>query len=289
MESTKRVKQIELPPSVDSRHIGRLAFGAWSGRYGAVCINLSRVQFISPIGVIALISLAGKLSERGIRFDVVVPLKDSTWNYLYRVGFLDVLQQFVSLKVSEAVLQRVDQSVRALIPVRSFTTYAEVEEIAAQVEEVFQQSPDGLAPLLHTCHTVVAELAGNVVAHSETKMGWVLAQRYGTNESGVIEIAVGDSGIGIRRSLAKNKEYRSAVVDDGGALRIAFGDGVSGVNDPHRGYGLGHIRAELREGYERGLFMASGRGRLRIYPDGRFRTWRGLEIPGVVAEARVPC
>ena len=289
MESSERVTEIVLPSSIEARHIGRLAFRPSYSRYDTVRIDLSDLRSISPIGVITLICLIRKLSEVGIRFDVVVPNHDDTWTYLYQIGFLEVLEQFVPLEVSEAVLQRVDQSVRALIPVRSFTSYQEVEEIAAQVEEVFQESPDGLAPLLPTCHTVVAELAGNVVAHSGTGVGWVFAQRYATGESRVIEIAVGDSGIGVRRSLAKNAKHKSAGLDDRGALSRALGDGVSGVDDPYRGYGLGQIRAEIGSGLERGLFMASGRGRLRIYRSGRFRTWSGAEVPGVVAEARVPC
>lgn len=289
MESSEHIRQIVLPPSVDSRHIARLAFRPSYSRYDAVRIDLSGLRFISPIGVIALICLASKLSERRIRFDVIIPNHDDTWTYLYQVGLLDVLEQFVPLEVSEAVLQRVDQSVRALIPVRSFTTYEEVEEIAAQVEEVFQESPDGLAALLPTCYTVVAELAGNVVAHSETRTGWVLAQRYVTNESGVIHITVGDGGIGMRRSLAKKTEYRRAMLGDSDALRIAVGDGVSRFADPYRGYGLGHVRTEIEDGRERGLFVASGRGRLRIHSNGRVRAWSGAQVPGVFAEARVPC
>ena len=289
MNSSERAKEVVLPPSLAAKDVGRLAFRPSYGRYDAVIIDLSKLRFIRPIGVIAILCLAAKLSDRKIRCRIVVPRDGKAWSYLYRIGLLEALSHIEPLNVSEEVLDRVDERLTALIPVRGFSSYGEVEEIAARVEEAFQASMAGLVSLLPTCHTVVAELAGNVVAHSGTGRGWVLAQRYIGGDSPVVEIAVGDGGIGIRRSLAKNKGRERGALSDRDALRTAIDDGVSRFTDPHRGYGLGHIRAEVRRGRQRKLFMASGVGRLHMYSDGRVRTLPGPHIPGVLAEARVPC
>lgn len=289
MNLSERTKEIVLPPLVAAKDVGRLAFRPSYGRYDAVIIDLSKVRFIRPIGVIAILGLAAELSDKRIRCRIVVPRDGKAWSYLYRIGLLEALSHIEPLNVGEGVLDHVDQRLTALIPVRGFGSYGEVEDIAARVEEVFQASLAGLASLLPTCHTVVAELAGNVVAHSGTGRGWVLAQRYIGGDSPVVEIAVGDGGIGIRRSLAKNKERYRGALRDQDALRRAIYDGVSRFADPHRGYGLGHIRAEVRKGRQRRLFLASGVGRLHIYSDGKVRTGAGAHIPGVLAEARVPC
>ena len=232
-------------------------------------------------------TLVARLSDSGIPFTIVVPRDKEVWYYLHCIDLIAALEAIVPLDVEEDALQGINENVTALVPVRDFRTSEEVEEIAAQVEDVFQASPDGLAPLLGACHLVVAELAGNVVAHSGGTRGWVLAQRYDAGGSPVIEIAVGDSGIGIRRSLARNAKHRR--LGDRDALRIAIVDGASRLADPHRGYGLGHIRREIGGGRQRRLFMASGFGRLFIYSDGRVRTGFGPHIAGVLAEARVPC
>lgn len=289
MNSSERAKEIVLPPSVAAKDVDRLAFRPSYSRYDAVSIDLSRLRFIRPIGVIAILCLAAELSDKRIRCRIVVPRDGKAWSYLYRIGLLEALSHIEPLDVGEGVLDRVDQRLTALIPVRGFSSYTEVEEIAARVEDVFQASSAGLASLLLTCHTVVAELAGNVVAHSGTGRGWILAQRYIGGDSPVVEIAVGDGGIGIRRSLAKNKERYRGALGDRDSLRRAVDDGVSRFADPHRGFGLGHIRAEVRKGRQRKLFLASGVGRLHIYSDGKVRTGPGPHIPGVLAEARVPC
>ena len=289
MNSSERAKEIVLPPSVAAKDVGRLAFRRSYSSYDAVVIDLSMLRFIRPIGIVAILCLAAELSDKRIRCRIIVPRDGKARSYLYRIGLLEALSHIEPLNVGEGVLDRVDQRLTALIPVRGFSSHEEVEEIAARVEEVFQASLAGLASLLLTCHTVVAELAGNVVAHSGTGRGWVLAQRYIDGGSPIVEIAVGDGGIGIRRSLAKNKGHHRGTLSDQDALRRAIYDGVSRFADPHRGYGLGHIRAEVKRGRQRRLFLASGVGRLLIYSDGKVRTAPGPHIPGVLAEARVPC
>ncbi len=132
-----------------------------------------------------------------------------------------------------------------MINLTKFKTSDEVEQISASIADIFDKELSGLGTLLEPCHVVFSELADNVLTHSGSS-GYVLAQRfeYDKGKRPVIDITVGDCGIGLRRSLLKNRSLRRRLGDDW-AVRLAMQDGISGTNEVHRGYGLGHVGVEL--------------------------------------------
>ena len=147
---------------------------------------------------------------------------------------------------------------------------------------------EGLGSLLKPCHVVFSELAENVVAHSGSH-GFVLAQRYEYKEGPVIDIAVGDCGIGVRRALWKNPALRRKLTDDREALVLAMTDGVTGIaRDRYRGYGLGHVSAELTAP-GRWLVLRSGNASAYWREGQRTRVSSCGDSVGTLVHAVIPC
>lgn len=275
----------------DTASIERIAWQPSFARYDELTIDLSRVTFIRPAGVVSALALVQKAGTAGLVCTLLLPHDSSVCGYLAEVRFLDALDAIANVVARDETLARIRPSgLTTLVRVQNFGDSGEVEGIANQIVDVFQTPRFGLSgALLETCHTVVVELANNVIEHAESS-GWILAQQYRFPQGAAIEIAVVDMGVGIRASLRRNSSVYKGVRDDADALKLAISEGVSRVRDPHRGYGLDHIRGQI-DGYpERRLVLASGRGRLTMYDDGSVRAWtRRVRLPGVLAYAWVPC
>ena len=117
----------------------------------------------------------------------------------------------------------------------------------------------------------------------------MLAQKYNYSppRGPVIEIAVGDAGIGMRASLRRNPTLATIVGDDRTALKQAIKGGVSRYRDAGRGYGLEHIVYEI-QGKHRRLVLRSGFGCLVVYGNGSMKTFLRKPLVGVLATAYIP-
>lgn len=273
----------------ESTSIEAIAWRPAYARYSHIVIDLSAVTFVRPAGVVALLGLMQKISESGLTFQLGLPENQAVVGYLSQIAFLDAAKQITEITGDQAAIDAVTPRITMLAPVRQFESPGDVEDIANQMVDVFQNPLHGFSgALLEACSTVVVELANNVVEHSRAR-GWVLAQRYRRQEGDVIEIAIADMGQGVRASLRRNREYMN-VADDSDALRVAVREGASRLRDPHRGYGLHHVTREIGDYPHRRLVLASGRGRLSVSNNGFVRTWeRERRIPGLLAYAWVPC
>ncbi|MBI4299340.1 MAG: hypothetical protein HY666_06240 [Chloroflexi bacterium] len=208
-----------------------------------------------------------RLLETKKPLEIILPSRKQVRDYFGKVRLLDALKSLTALEGTPESLESIFARLTPILPVRSFSTGNEVEEIANQIFEAMGHA-GGLTSLIDPCYTVVSELASNVVQHSEAKRGWVLAQRYNYSSGRVIEIAVGDSGIGIRRSLRKNPNLRARITGDVIAVRESVKESISRFSDPHRGYGLYYVGAEMRFP-DRRFMIRSGVGCSVVYDNGR--------------------
>lgn len=99
--------------------------------------------------------------------------------------------------------------------------------------------------------------------------------------------AVADGGIGIRRSLEKNPEYRSRVPYDWVAIELAMRERVSGTGDSRRGIGLYGVSEDMRIA-GRQLIVHSGVGSLQIDEELQTQAHRTRLFPGTLAFASIP-
>lgn len=107
---------------------------------------------------------------------------------------------------------------------------------------------------------IIREMIRNVPEHAETNVVWLCGQHW---RDGTAEIAIMDEGIGILKSLQKNRVHRQYINDDLAALQSCVKAGISQAFNPQ-----GHPRDDSEwsnSGY--GLYVVS---RLCSYLNGSF-------------------
>lgn len=254
--------------------------------YDSYVIDLSGLSFVHPCAIVAMLCLTERLLGFQKQIKVVLPSDPAMRDYFSQIHMIDALKSLTKTEPMSVMLNNIIPRLTPIIPVASFYNETEVEQIAQQIEETMHEQ--GFTNLLWPCYTITIELAANVAQHSGGSRGWVLAQRYDYESGRIIELAVGDSGIGIRRSLRQNPQLTNIITDDKIALKKAVSERVSRYSDPLRGNGLYQICTEV-QATDRRLTIRSGSGCLVVYDDGRQIVYERSPITGVLAEARIPC
>jgi hypothetical protein len=135
---------------------------------------------------------------------------------------------------------------------------------------------------------VFAELAQNAVQHAESPidaLGFI--QFYETERGRRFICAVGDGGIGIRRSLERNPELRDKVPYDWVAIDKALEERVSGTGLKRRGIGLYGIAEDMRKA-GRQLIINSGLGIVITSEEMERKVERTKLFPGTMTYASIP-
>lgn len=98
---------------------------------------------------------------------------------------------------------------------------------------------------------IIREIIRNIPEHSESDAIWYCAQYWPVYD--LVELAIMDEGIGIRKSISENDCYCEQISNDVDAIRLSLQPGVSGT---FRGDSMPHIKSEWdNSGY--GLYMVS--------------------------------
>jgi hypothetical protein len=122
-----------------------------------------------------------------------------------------------------------------------------------------------LSPLYDFVWYVLTEMANNVRQHSGGT-GYATAQV--TQTEGFVRLAIADNGRGIRQSFLDAGLPWAAALDDVGAIRKALEPLVSSKGTPtNEGVGL-TLSAGLARLAKAWLLIVSGRGLVRLRPDG---------------------
>lgn len=111
---------------------------------------------------------------------------------------------------------------------------------------------------LNAVDTMLRELIGNCFAHSAVKddrFGLICAQAWSAGRKA--QVAISDSGVGIKKSLFENPEYHS-ILDQRNSCEFATEYGVtSKPGKGHSGYGLAVARALIKQN-NGSFFVRSG-------------------------------
>jgi len=105
----------------------------------------------------------------------------------------------------------------------------------------------------------------------------------------MLEIAVGDCGDGIPVTLGRNPALARRFSNDHEAIVLAIEDGVSCLDDPYRGYGLGYVRHEVTSATKRMLTIRSHSGYAIVYGSGHLYHDSCAYFQGTLAHAVIPC
>jgi len=279
-ERTKQLDSVYLPLSE-------------IGKNDKVVFDLSQVKFIKPpalIGLLVLIeALTRKPSDQCPNIRITTPTDKHVLDYMLKVNFVETLKSMGDWKITGKLPTKISRKIRPVIPVTRFKTATDIENIAIKMSEIFQTDLMGLSTLLQPCHVIFSELADNVIHHADSGGGYILAQQYSYCSGPMIDIAVGDAGIGIPSSLRNNPKITGLFTDDKSAIILALQDQVTRFDDPYRGFGLGHITAELGSITKRSLTIRSGTGYAIVKGSGYTFTGVNKWLPGTIAHAVIPC
>jgi hypothetical protein len=261
---------------------GQLTYFALGGRLraagaGCVRLDLTRLRFVDPAGLVGLAVAAERAARAGRPVRFTPPADAAVAGYLTRMRLGEQLAA-LGVDADLPVVQERRQGHR-LVELRRFDGEAGLDAVAAALVRTYVDDHPGLVQPLYAA---LDEMARNVLEHSARSHGYVALQRYDARRA--LAFAVADSGIGLRRRLAT----RIAVPDDRTAVVRAAQVHVTSVGRPGRGRGIGRVIAitgahrgsvTLVSGTASGLFRGgSPDPRLSDLPAG---------FPGTLAHVRL--
>jgi anti-sigma regulatory factor (Ser/Thr protein kinase) len=207
-------------------------------------------QFLKPYH---LLTLALELKRRGgNQFDSCMQLPSELMSYAARMKLWEAAD--IKLPKSLSIGQGSERG--KFLPVQKLTDNNIVNKIATQLVQI------GVKQNLK-CHTVnsleimLIELLNNYYDHSDSDRNlYGLACAQSWPRGNLAQIALVDSGVGIRHSLEQNQELH-ALLKNTNACKLSCDYGItSKPNNGHSGYGL-TLAKELMQGNKGNFILIS--------------------------------
>jgi hypothetical protein len=248
--------------------------------------DMQRISFISPYGVIALITAARRLAALAGRPVRLTKLENQVHLYLKRINLFTTWEAWIQPADDLDDAWARNPQTRNLLELTQVTGPAEIASVVARAEAIFAYwlRPPNLPSFLR----VLSELYTNVYEHSGDSQGCVLIQKYEPSYTtlGRVCLAVGDLGCGIRSSLRRQHNLGS---DPQAYLAAAVG-GQSGRASGRGGLGLRRIQ-QIVATYGGYLWLRSETAAVRSHSSGDLQFSSDLvSVPGtqVVVELHIP-
>jgi hypothetical protein len=158
------------------------------------------------------------------------------------------------------------------------------DEIELAVERVLERHTVGIE--IPTVRTIVGELVANFAEHARGPLAAMAMQIY--PRGNFFDVAIGDCGVGIRESLARNPTHAHVLGEQHWfAAEIALRPGIGGRVSGEGGWGLHSIHEEVRRlGGE--LLLYTGDGGVRATQQRIRRGPLPFALPGVQVRVRIP-
>jgi hypothetical protein len=249
------VIQIRIPVQ-----FGASNAAAWFESWGKVrdeqdlLVWLPGDAFLYPAGIVLLAAGIADRQDRGLRTSLSTDLPGcDAYRYLQRVDFFSTL----GVKVDE-VFERHDSSGK-FVPLRRISDLATARAVAEETSAVLEaQLPDVGPSPLRMARFILEELGANIVQHSSRPVtGFGMAQAF--PKARRIEVAFADAGVGFLKSLQRNPELAGRVDDEGEALQLALGRGLSSRTEGRGNMGIGlHMLVNFSDAVQGDLKAASG-------------------------------
>lgn len=181
-------------------------------------LNLSDVSFIRPAGIVALISIARLWHRQCGGHILISEIQSSVYAYLERMNLFAEFGNVIRLPnpfVPAETYSRSDNSKSLLeilmLPCDELENARSTSSAIGRTEQILQDKY-GLNSSVKRLCTIFSEILANIV-HSQDE-GYALIQSYRDHpETGRrVELAVGDLGVGIQKSLLLNEIIAKQVV-----------------------------------------------------------------------------
>jgi anti-sigma regulatory factor (Ser/Thr protein kinase) len=231
MGSTISGLKVKAPATVrEPEHVLFLSPGFRARK--ALHVDLSELTWISPLGVVAVLSCCLAAQGRGLPVDVDVPDSAAVRTYLAHVGFYAELDR-KGWAVDGDLAIDPDYTVGGCLSVASLNTEWQVDEVGECLKEALA-SAHIPANLINNLWGAAIELTQNAREHGSEC--YVVAQTHSGMSSGTpgVHIAVADFGPGFAARLSP----KLGPLSDESAILRGFEYRITGTDNPLRGLGL---------------------------------------------------
>lgn len=203
-----------------------------------VLIDMHKVQFIDPLGLVAIAAVVEDAANWGRQVKFVQPLKREVCTYMSRMHLGDCLESY-GVTVSLPMVNEWDTGHR-LFELQRFDS-ACGDEFAERVFGAVKAAGSSQSDAA-SFYKGIAEVVGNVAEHSGAGGGWA-AMQVMPNQDGLINFAVADAGHGLEITLSR----QHWIIDHMHAMEMAFERSVSGTGRVGRGTGLDDLHKRVRQ------------------------------------------
>jgi anti-sigma regulatory factor (Ser/Thr protein kinase) len=289
---------VEVPASFDDRSFEQFAQSFAAGPLtDRILFDARGAHWSSPFGLVAMLTAAQAVKEAGgPQPGFTVPVAEEVRRYWARTGFFAHLAELAELH-GKVPRIKPDTHSDVLLDVTPVRASEDVHAVVGKIQE-------GAARILHGelgleakatmgFAMALSEACQNIVEHAGTG-GWVAVHAYSFRKRlgrRVVVIAVGDSGVGFRRSLEATQARRFGDRwGDGAALEAAVIQNVSRFRDPGRGQGIAGIKRYLSR-WQGKFSIRSGTARIVIVPpwdDDAPMTEHLAPFPGAQVQIVIP-
>lgn len=214
-------------------------------------IDFSGVSFVDPGSVVGLACLADRGRAAGRQVTFMAPSGYNVRNYLSRMHLGEVLD---ALGVTHDLGRvRENDLSTELLELVKFSGRDSGDELGTLLYDKLEARSDVHPEVAESLQNSIAELSTNVRTHAQVDHGYAMAQTI-PNRS-LIRFAIGDAGIGLKKSLEKNRDL--PVDDDKNAIGLAVQANVTSTGERGRGTGLAEVVGST-VGFGGKVMLASG-------------------------------
>lgn len=229
-------------------------------------IDLQKVKFVDPYGLVSLCLVGRHLKNRCKELSIVLPDCFDCQAYLSTMNFIAYVKDFMQVKnAADGIdaVQHLDQEVvleLTKIERKETDPQNDIKNVLERLSVVLRNQLNFDEKDTANLTSIISELCYNIKDHSGDE-GLVALQRYQRKDDGkrFVVIGVGDLGVGIKGSLGKRHDVSSwshldAIVQ---ALKKEFSA------YPDRGLGL-YMVSKITKDYDGALHVRSGNARLYL-------------------------
>jgi hypothetical protein len=239
---------------------------AFSEQLPAIEINLQKVKFVDPYGLVTLCLSGRYLKSRCQELSIVLPDCFDCQAYLYATNFITLVQGFMSVNnIADGLADspKLDQEIvleLTKIEKKEIEPNKDIENVLERVSTILRNQLNFEEKEIASLSNIISELCYNIKAHSKDE-GLVAVQRYQRKIDGkrYVVIGVGDLGVGIKESLGGRYDVSSW--SHLNAIIQAIKKDYSAY--PDRGLGL-YMVSKITKDYGGALHIRSGDARLYL-------------------------
>ena len=260
----------------------------------SVMLDLSSVSFVTPGSIVTLAAIIEPVSKSLPRLQLLVPTSSECLRYMASAGFLKTISAFAEI-VGAADVQSIEPVYReTLLPLTRLAASAEIpallQRLEAQLDDMLGSGDESWKGTKRPILSAIRELCENVFQHAGETPGWIAAQKYRNGKTGkaYVEIAIGDAGRGIRRSLA-TRFTELLNVTDSVALQRMIAEKLTRSTNAYRGTGYFVLQLATKQ-LDGSFHLRSGQGAIDRRRGGQVQhREESGQWPGTQLQIRLTC